>query len=425
MCIAIAKKIGSKCPSLDTLHNCWESNPDGAGFAFNDAGRVVIKKGFMTWGDFKTAWLRYSKRYDFDNRGVLIHFRISTHGGTNPQNTHPFPVISDTGMMQKSECVCDYAAIHNGVISLTSSQAYKEHTVSDTLVFIRDYLSLIAQNKSWFKRRSNIELIDLLIDAPSSKMAILNGRGEIIYTNGFIEDNGVLYSNQSYKVARVRSTGKKYGSYIPCYDDDFEDDYYGREYGYNGYGTGYNSGYNNGYGWGYGSNSYYQNGQRKSFNTTSASADDAQIPLMRCAVGNTVRCECYEDSYIESSKDRNFCISKEGYVYELADRAADSMAGDEGYDLSFLGSGCFFDTYNRKIDFSPNFYAYPGQFMSDMTPDEVNSWGEYSNDPDTPPVEEADAPDDIINLNMQDDKKKEGADAQGNGEKGNETTATK
>ena len=125
MCIAIAKKIHSKCPSLDTLHNCWESNPDGAGFAFNDAGRVVIKKGFMTWGDFKAAWLRYSKRYDFDNRGVLIHFRISTHGGTNPQNTHPFPVISDTGMMQKSECVCDYAAIHNGVISLTSSQAYK------------------------------------------------------------------------------------------------------------------------------------------------------------------------------------------------------------------------------------------------------------------------------------------------------------
>ena len=60
-----------------------------------------------------------------------------------------------------------------------------------------------------------------------------------------------------------------------------------------------------------------------------------------------------------------------------------------------------------------------------MTPDEVNSWDEYSNDPDTPPVEEADASDDIINLNMPDDKKKEGADAQGNGEKGNETTATK
>ena len=124
MCIAIAKNSGIKCPSLDTLRNCWDSNPNGAGFAFNDAGRVVIKKGFMTWNDFQTAWLRYSKRYDFDNRGVLIHFRISTHGGTNPQNTHPFPVISDTGMMQKSECVCDYAAIHNGIISLTSSQAY-------------------------------------------------------------------------------------------------------------------------------------------------------------------------------------------------------------------------------------------------------------------------------------------------------------
>ena len=55
----------------------------------------------------------------------------------------------------------------------------------------------------------------------------------------------------------------------------------------------------------------------------------------------------------------------------------------------------------------------------------MNSWGEYSNNSDTPPVEEADAPDDIINLNVSDDKKKEEPDVQKNGEKGNETTATK
>lgn len=420
MCIAIAKISGVKCPSLDILRNCWDSNPDGAGFAFNDAGRVVIKKGFMTWNDFQTAWLRYSKRYDFDNRGVLIHFRISTHGGTNPQNTHPFPVISDTGMMQKSECVCDYAAIHNGIITMTSSQAYKERSVSDTLVFIRDYLSLIAQNKAWFKRRANIELINLLIDAPSSKMAILNGRGEIIYTDGFTEDNGILYSNTSYKTLRVRSN-KKYGNYPTCYNYDYdEDDFYGRSYGY------YNDGYSDGYGWGYG-DSYYQNGEHKSFNATSATTateDDAKIPLMRCRVGDTVRCENYEDVYIASSKDRTFCISEEGYVYELADGAYDSM-DDEGYDLSFCGSGCLLDTFARKVDFSPNFYAYPGQFLSECTPEFVNSWGIYNDKNDTP-VEEADEPDDIIDLNKTlDNKKKEESAEQGNGAKGSETTATK
>ena len=63
--------------------------------------------------------------------------------------------------------------------------------------------------------------------------------------------------------------------------------------------------------------------------------------------------------------------------------------------------------------------------MSDITPDEVNSWGEYSNNSDTPPIEEADAPDDIINLDVSDDKKKEESDVQKNGEKGSETTATK
>lgn len=421
MCIAIAKNSGIKCPSLDTLRNCWDSNPNGAGFAFNDAGRVVIKKGFMTWNDFQTAWLRYSKRYDFDNRGVLIHFRISTHGGTNPQNTHPFPVISDTGMMQKSECVCDYAAIHNGIISMTSSQAYKERTVSDTLIFVRDYLSLIAQNKAWFKRRANIELINLLIDAPSSKMAILNGRGEIIYTDGFTEDNGILYSNTSYKTPRVRSN-KKYGNYPTCYNYDYdydEDEFYGRSYGY------YNDGYSDGYGWGYG-DGYYQNGERKTFNATPATTsteDDAKIPLMRCRVGDTVRCENYEDVYIASSKDRTFCVSEEGYIYELADGALDSM-DDEGYDLSFCGSGCLLDTFARKVDFSPNFYAYPGQFLSECTPAFVNSWGIY-NDTKDAPVEEADEPDDITDLNATLDKKKEEGAEPGNGAKESGTTATK
>lgn len=419
MCIAIAKNSGIKCPSLDTLRNCWDSNPNGAGFAFNDAGRVVIKKGFMTWNDFQTAWLRYSKRYDFDNRGVLIHFRISTHGGTNPQNTHPFPVISDTGMMQKSECVCDYAAIHNGIISMTSSQAYKERTVSDTLIFVRDYLSLIAQNKAWFKRRANIELINLLIDAPSSKMAILNGRGEIIYTDGFTEDNGILYSNTSYKTPRVRSN-KKYGNYPTCYNYDYdEDEFYGRSYGY------YNDGYSDGYGWGYG-DGYYQNGERKTFNATPATTsteDDAKIPLMRCRVGDTVRCENYEDVYIASSKDRTFCVSEEGYIYELADGALDSM-DDEGYDLSFCGSGCLLDTFARKVDFSPNFYAYPGQFLSECTPAFVNSWGIYNDTKDTP-VEEADEPDDITDLNATLDKKKEESAEPGNGAKESGTTATK
>lgn len=398
MCIAIAVRPGVKCPTLETLRNCWDSNPDGAGFAFNDRGSVIIKKGFMTWDSFKNAWERYSKEFNFTERGVLIHFRITTHGGTNPQNTHPFPVVADTGMMQKPESVCEYAAIHNGIISLTSAKATSEHTTSDTLVFIRDYLSLIAQNKAWFKRRANLELISELIDAPHSKMAILNGRGEIICTDGFIADNGVLYSNTSYKVARIRSSRNynyNYGYNYNDFDDEL-DDYYGRGYGY-----GYDSPRYD---------SYYQNGQKKRFDPKPANTSDSdgdKVALMRCDAHDTVRSDCYPDQYIDNDNERLFAVSREGFLYEFI-KNPNSHGGDDEDDwsFSFIGSGCFIDEMNRVKEFVPNFFAREGQFLADSYPAEISSWGEFVKDDE----------DDIIDLDDdigKNDKKKDGAESVG------------
>lgn len=373
--------MGVSCPTLAILRNCWDSNPDGAGFAFNDGNRVIIKKGFMSWDAFKSAWVSCSKRYDFKNRGVLIHFRITTHGGTNPQNTHPFPVVSDTGMMQKPECVCEYAAIHNGIISATSAQATRERTTSDTLVFIRDYLSLIAQNKAWFKRRANLELISLLIDAPHSKMAILNGRGEIIHTDGFVEDNGILYSNTSYKIPRIRNTTKyNYPSYYNSYDDDDDFDYYGNGYRYGSY-YGYGGCYNN-------TNHNYNNPKKADFKAIPASTGkdipfdtDNRVPLMRCAVNDVVRCESYDDTQILNSDEAIWCVSKEGYMYQMIEDSPRGVCSDDSdYALDFCGSGCIMDAFQRPKKFVANFWADKGQFLGGTDPDEVNSWGTFGND---------------------------------------------
>ena len=57
-------------------------------------------------------------------------------------------------------------------------------------------------------------------------MAILNNNGDIIFTNGFTEDNGVMYSNNTYKENRIR---KSYYSYNYNYDN------YTNAYGYNNY----------------------------------------------------------------------------------------------------------------------------------------------------------------------------------------------
>ena len=52
MCIAIAKPIGVEIPNDDILTNCFNNNPDGAGFAFNHNNEVVIRKGYMKLKDF-------------------------------------------------------------------------------------------------------------------------------------------------------------------------------------------------------------------------------------------------------------------------------------------------------------------------------------------------------------------------------------
>lgn len=225
MCIAIAKPIGVEIPNDDILTNCFNNNPDGAGFAFNHNNEVIIRKGYMKLKDFLDAFHKYDEKFNFKNRGVLIHTRITTHGGTNPQMCHPFPINSDEGALKKIEYASPFAVIHNGIISLTSSEAREKKDMSDTAIFVQKYLTKIAKNKKWFGNKANIELIEELID---SKMAILNGSGKIIMTSGFTEDNGVFYSNSSYKENRYKSV----------YNWDWYDDYeypYSNAYGYENY----------------------------------------------------------------------------------------------------------------------------------------------------------------------------------------------
>lgn len=222
MCIAIGKPMGIDVPSEEILENCWNNNDDGAGFAFNLSNRVVIKKGFMKYKDFIEAFRFYDKKYNFKNRGLLIHFRIATHGARDASMTHPFPIVDDIGALKKIEYNSNYAVIHNGIISLTSDYMLSQKTgLSDTALFIKDYLTKLAENRNWFYNKSNFELIEKLID---SKMAILDKNGNIGITSGFTKDNGVYYSNNTYKENRVKCNYNNYYYYYDNYYDDY--DYY-------------------------------------------------------------------------------------------------------------------------------------------------------------------------------------------------------
>ena len=347
MCIAVAKPMGVKMPDKETLKRCWDNNPDGAGYAFNANGVVCIHKGFMTFDAFWDSLKESAKRYNFDKCGVLLHFRIATHGGVIPAMTHPFPIVEDNGALAKLQYVSNFAVIHNGIISLTSAKARQEQGMSDTAIFVRDYLSKIAQNRQWFRRKANMELIEKLID---SKMAILNGRGEIIHTSGFTEDGGVLYSNSTYKDFRNRYFSSRYGDY----DDDDCGYYAGAYKNYRSYTTGA-SGYNALYDNRYGSQKYNS------------------VPLMRISRGETIEGDMISEE-CHSDTERNYAVSKEGFLYEIIPDVTTHNNYSSGYgpeySLEYLGTGEIFVGGKRK-DFTPNYWPNSRQFLGGDTPDVI------------------------------------------------------
>lgn len=336
MCIAIAKPMGVDIPNDDILTNCFNNNPDGAGFAFNHNNEVVIRKGYMKLKDFLDAFHKYDKKFDFKNRGVLIHTRITTHGGTNPQMCHPFPINSDEGALKKIEYISPFAVIHNGIISLTSTEATRKKDMSDTAIFVQKYLTKIAKNKKWFGNKANIELIEELID---SKMAILNGSGKIIMTSGFTEENGVFYSNSSYKENR----------YKKVYNWDWYDDY-SYDYGYGDYlsSQGYVSDGKGGW-----MKSNEVNKNTKTPKTVDEINED-YIGLMMLKKGETL---VYADSTTEEyCEDIVFFVDEENNVFVSFD-PEDAHTTQVITPLEYYGEGMIYTSNLAPKQFSPTHFT--------------------------------------------------------------------
>ena len=177
MCIAIMKSENKKINKA-TLKRCYDANPDGAGFMFADNKKLNVQKGYFTFKDF------YKEYKPHENKQVLLHFRIKTHGPIDKANCHPFLVNSGLGF------------IHNGIIS-----GYGDNKESDTIQFNNSILKKIVAkhgNNSLFDDPM-VELIENVIGY--SKLVFLDRHGNYKIMN---EDkgswhDGVWYSNNSWK----------------------------------------------------------------------------------------------------------------------------------------------------------------------------------------------------------------------------------
>lgn len=214
MCIIVAKEKNVKLPSKNTLKTCFENNQDGAGIMYVKNNKVVIDKGYMTFNSFYKRIKQLKKEFNSDltDKAMVFHFRIGTSGGNIKENTHPFPISSNINDLKALHIISNVAVAHNGIIS-----GYVYGNLSDTQNFIKDFLEPLKElNKNFYKNDKILNIIDKEL---GGKLAILDTKETITYIGSFETENGVKYSNSTYKTSRYTYSSSKFTTYnYPSYN---------------------------------------------------------------------------------------------------------------------------------------------------------------------------------------------------------------
>lgn len=203
-------------PSEETIKVMFTRNSDGAGYMYTHEGQVYIRKGFMTLSALMDSLNDIGSRIDLKEIPVVLHFRIGTAGGNIPANTHPFPLSHEMTALQKLKLHCNIGVVHNGIIDIRTSRT----DISDTMEYIANHMSLLQKLcPDFYKTDIGRTLVE---NAITSKMAILNNKGQI-YTIGSFETDettGLMYSNGTYKPSTYLANYGAYGIYDDLYDEE-------------------------------------------------------------------------------------------------------------------------------------------------------------------------------------------------------------
>lgn len=219
MCLLIYASPGST-PTKKALRTAGANNPDGFGFAFALGHRIVRHRSMNL---DETVELFHEMRAEHPKAHALFHLRITTHGGTNLDNCHPFMV--DDGIVLG----------HNGMLPIKEKDGK-----SDTRQFAEEWLpnlgvKEVLDNPAEFaeleKFARGSKLCILSVDKRLDKPVYLVNEGDGHW------DKGVWYSNNSYKYTRIHSAygyGSAKSNYATTYimgeritpaDDSLDDDY--------------------------------------------------------------------------------------------------------------------------------------------------------------------------------------------------------
>ena len=215
MCVIVHKERGIDVPSEEVFQKCFNKNPDGSGILIHrkDTNLCEIHKGYMNFEDFKKALKGLNITKDDD---AAFHFRITTSGGTSPENCHPFPISNKVDDLKATRINTPLAFVHNGVLGSGDDT----DKISDTQVFIRDVLSRpeIKDNLT----NSEVQKIISELAGTGNRFLLFDAKNDLFKRigSGWIKDDGsqCWFSNSHWKVER-----KTYNNY---YNSDYYDSGY-------------------------------------------------------------------------------------------------------------------------------------------------------------------------------------------------------
>ena len=214
MCVIAFAPAGVDLPNDQLIEDMFESNSDGAGFAYTYNKRVYVEKGFMTLIDFQRALALAEKNLikrnlSFKDVPVYLHFRIGTHGPNSAGLTHPFPITQHKDFLEALDYYTDVAVAHNGIISSVKTKS----GISDTVQYIKDVLLPLYRSNAEFYLDDNIQdLVENTIDG--SRFIFLDRKGQhtlIGEWKTYDKAPGVMFSNLHFTYTPVYNYGYSYG----------------------------------------------------------------------------------------------------------------------------------------------------------------------------------------------------------------------
>lgn len=222
MCIIVAKAKGVTLPSKNTLKTCFEYNSDGSGLMYVKDGKVIIEKGLMTFNELwhKIKELKRTFNSDLTDKAIVLHFRIGTHGENDKATTHPFVISGNAEDLRATYFETDIAMVHNGILR----DFNYDKVLSDTQSFVKDYVSVFKDlNKYFYKNERVMKLITDKANISNNKLCFLDKNENIYYYGNKVVDNGVIYSNETYK--EPKKLTYSYSSYHWNWDNEWYDKY--------------------------------------------------------------------------------------------------------------------------------------------------------------------------------------------------------